>query len=109
MSVEQVRLSVRRKKIWDDLKKAARKRIGPTSNLKIVFLGEPAIDDGGPKREFFSGVGYVQYYFQMSKAKGIEVSVYRHPPASVFDTRVKFSLFYFFFIISFFIGKKYFR
>ena len=66
VSVEQVRLSVRRKNIWDDLKKAARKRIGPTNNLKIVFLGEPAIDDGGPKREFFSGVGYVQYYFQMS-------------------------------------------
>ena len=66
VSVEQVRLSVRRKNIWDDLKKAARKHIGPTNNLKIVFLGEPAIDDGGPKREFFSGVGYVQYYFQMS-------------------------------------------
>ena len=66
VSVEQVRLSVRRKNIWDDLKKAARKRIAPTNNLKIVFLGEPAIDDGGPKREFFSGVGYVQYYFQMS-------------------------------------------
>ena len=66
VSVEQVRLSVRRKNIWDDLKKAARKRIGPTNNLKIVFLGEPAIDNGGPKREFFSGVGYVQYYFQMS-------------------------------------------
>ena len=59
VSVEQVRLSVRRKNIWDDLKKAARKRIGPTNNLKIVFLGEPAIDDGGPKREFFSGEGYV--------------------------------------------------
>ena len=35
------------------------------------------------------------------KAEGIEVSVYRHPPASVFDSRVKFSLFDFFFIISF--------
>ena len=66
VSVEQVRLSVQRKNIWDDLKKAARKHIGPTNNLKIVFLGEPAIDDGGPKREFFSGVGYFQYYFQMS-------------------------------------------
>jgi hypothetical protein len=23
--------------------------------VKIVFVGEPAIDDGGPRREFFSG------------------------------------------------------
>lgn len=55
VSADKVRLSVRRKHIWDDLRKATKKRIGPTSNLKIIFLGEPAIDDGGPKREFFSG------------------------------------------------------
>ena len=55
VSADKVRLSVRRKHIWDDLGKATKKRIGPTSNLKIVFLGEPAIDDGGRKREFFSG------------------------------------------------------
>ena len=23
--------------------------------LHVVFVGEPAIDDGGPKREFFAG------------------------------------------------------
>ena len=47
LSADLVRLFVRRKYLWEDFCKAARKRIGPTTRLKIVFLGEPAIDDGG--------------------------------------------------------------
>ena len=27
----------------------------PKGMLKITFLGEQAVDDGGPKQEFFSG------------------------------------------------------
>ena len=42
----------------------------------------------------------------IDKAKGIEVSVYRHPPASVFDTRVKFSLFDFFSLFLFLSAKN---
>ena len=30
------------------------------ANLKVVFLGETAVDNGGPRREFFSGD--VPYY-----------------------------------------------
>ena len=30
--------------------------------LKVTFIGEPAIDDGGPRREFFSGM-----YIQLTK------------------------------------------
>ena len=33
-----------------------RKRVMLENLVKVVFLGEPAIDDGGPRREFFSGV-----------------------------------------------------
>ena len=27
----------------------------PKNKIKVVFIGEPAVDDGGPRREFFSG------------------------------------------------------
>ena len=26
------------------------------SFLTLVFVGEPAVDDGGPRREFFTGI-----------------------------------------------------
>ena len=32
-----------------------RKRFNPKGQLKLTFIGEPAVDDGGPRREFFSG------------------------------------------------------
>jgi hypothetical protein len=37
--------------------KQAKEKWNLTANtpIRIVFLGEPAVDDGGPKREFFSG------------------------------------------------------
>lgn len=28
----------------------------PTSLLRVIFVGEPAVDDGGPKREFFTEI-----------------------------------------------------
>lgn len=52
---EPRRITVRRKCIWEDFKKAVDGRINPTTKLKVVFAGEPAVDDGGPRRELFSG------------------------------------------------------
>lgn len=48
---EPVRITIRRKHLWSDFKAARRKLIRSNSNLKVVFVGEPAVDDGGPKRE----------------------------------------------------------
>ena len=55
-------LRVRRKCLWEDYKAArSRGKLSPSRQIRIIFLGEPAIDDGGPKREFFSGKFKVQY------------------------------------------------
>ena len=51
-----VRIDVRRKYLWDDYVEAQKRPwVKKECSLKIVFLGEPAVDDGGPKREFFTG------------------------------------------------------
>ena len=55
LSRDTKRLTVRRKFIWQDFKAAMETKIDPKSSLKVVFTGEPAVDDGGPKRELFSG------------------------------------------------------
>ena len=49
-------MSVRRKFLWDDYI-AARKRpwFKPEGTIRVDFIGEPAIDGGGPSREFFTG------------------------------------------------------
>ena len=58
MSIKKpVRLNIRRKHIWKDFKVAYQQGVvRPEDHVKIVFTGEPAIDDGGPRREFFSGM-----------------------------------------------------
>ena len=53
--MEMVRITVRRKMLWQDFKRARNRYYQPDRRLKITFAGEPAVDDGGPKREFFSG------------------------------------------------------
>lgn len=54
---EPVRINLRRKTLWEDFAKERRKRVKLKKNkIKVVFLGEPAIDDGRPRREFFSGI-----------------------------------------------------
>ena len=56
VSEKEVRVNIRRKHIWSDFKQARKKfNLVPSNKIKIVFLGEPAVDDGGPRREFFSG------------------------------------------------------
>jgi hypothetical protein len=53
----KIRISVRRKSVFKDYLETAKK---PWFNgrrmLKVTFIGEPAVDDGGPRREFFSGL-----------------------------------------------------
>jgi hypothetical protein len=52
---EPIRITVRRSRLWEDFKRARSRYYCPQKKLKVTFSGEPAIDDGGPKREFFSG------------------------------------------------------
>lgn len=53
---EAVRVTVRRKKIWDDFKRSREQYYTPDRILKVTFSGEHAVDSGGPKREFFAGI-----------------------------------------------------
>lgn len=52
------RLHVRRNTVFDDYigTRQRSKWMDPENHLKVKFIGEPAIDDGGPRREFFTGV-----------------------------------------------------
>ena len=54
---------VRRKCLWEDFVNVTRhcKWFKPQNTLKVIFIGEPAIDGGGPKREFFTGLSFCIY------------------------------------------------
>lgn len=53
----KIRISIRRKSVFDDYLEVVKKMwFNPKQLLKVTFIGEPAIDDGGPRREFFSGL-----------------------------------------------------
>ena len=47
------RITVRRKKVLEDALLYFKKGIPQDKQLKVTFVGEPAIDDGRPLREFF--------------------------------------------------------
>ena len=47
------RLKVRRKHIWEDALDYFRRGIPTSKHLRVTFFGEPAVDAGGPLREFF--------------------------------------------------------
>ena len=52
----KIRINVRRKEVFNDYLTASQKQWFNNKRLfKITFVGEPAVDDGGPRREFFSG------------------------------------------------------
>ena len=51
----KILVTVRRSSVWNDFKRARERYYRPDSALKVTFSGEPAIDTGGPKREFFAG------------------------------------------------------
>lgn len=53
-SDERQRITVRRRHIWSDTKRALRRpSFNPHIGLDIHFIGEDAQDEGGPLREFF--------------------------------------------------------
>ena len=47
------RITVRRSEIWKDAIQSFKRYFDVSKHLRIAFLGEPAVDDGGPRREFF--------------------------------------------------------
>ncbi len=50
-----IRIKVRRNSVWSDAKfKLGRVKKMSNTFVKVVFIGESAVDDGGPKREFFN-------------------------------------------------------
>lgn len=53
-SSQVVRITIRRSHLWDDTLRLYNKGIYCERQLKVSFLGEPAIDLGGPKREYFT-------------------------------------------------------
>lgn len=55
--IKENRIDIRRKMAWKDFC-AIRRRKVPNfrARFKIIFIGEPAVDTGGPKREFFTGM-----------------------------------------------------
>lgn len=49
---DEERITVRRSHIWEDTVRTLRRNIDLRKTIKVTFLGEPAIDDGGPRREY---------------------------------------------------------
>ena len=59
----QLRINVRGGQLFLDYVEA-RKRcswIKPENRLKVIFVGEPAEDSGGPRREFFSSLHLLSF------------------------------------------------
>ena len=51
---DKQRISVRRSYLWPDVVRAFSKSSFDVSKmLKVRFVGEPSVDEGGPRREFF--------------------------------------------------------
>ena len=46
------RITVRRRHVWDDALATFKRGFPFTSHIRITFVGEPAVDAGGPCREF---------------------------------------------------------
>ena len=49
---DRTRIAIRRRYILDDTLHAFREGLNMSKYLKITFLGEAAVDAGGPLREF---------------------------------------------------------
>ena len=48
------RITIRRNHIWRDAVRAmSRSSFDPSRCVQVTFIGEQAVDDGGPRREFF--------------------------------------------------------
>lgn len=46
------KITIRRSHIWGDTLRAWRRQLDLRKRIKVTFLGEPAVDEGGPRREF---------------------------------------------------------
>jgi len=46
-------IKIRRKHIWEDSFNVFKRGVPVSKHLQITFLGEPAVDAGGPLREYF--------------------------------------------------------
>jgi hypothetical protein len=47
------RITVRRSSIWDDALRAVKRAFDEKKLVRVTFIGESAVDGGGPRREFF--------------------------------------------------------
>ena len=47
------RITVRRSHIWEDSLRAIKRNFDERKHIRVTFLGESAVDGGGPRREFF--------------------------------------------------------
>lgn len=65
------RITVRRTHIWEDAMKAFKRSFDVSKHLRITFLGEPAVDGGGPRREFF---------MLLMKSLNVQESLLEGPP-----------------------------
>ena len=65
LQIETIRVTVRRKMVWEDFKRARYRYYQPDKLLKVTFAGEPAVDDGGPKREFFAGTLEIHFFYYL--------------------------------------------
>ena len=50
---DKIRIKIRRRHVYDDGLHFFKRPISEHSHICVTFLGEPAVDAGGPLREFF--------------------------------------------------------
>lgn len=49
---DKVRITVRRGHLWSNVLHKLRNGLDLSKHLKVTFIGEPGVDEGGPLREF---------------------------------------------------------
>lgn len=49
---DKVRITVRRGHLWSNVLHKLRNGLDLSKHLKVTFVGEPGVDEGGPLREF---------------------------------------------------------
>ena len=80
-SSKNFRMKVRRQHVWKDtLVKHQREEGALMSQIKVQFIGEPAVDQGGPSREYFGLIN------EATQRKLMAQSVFRHN-TSAFNRR----------------------
>ena len=50
---DSFRITARRGHIYKDTVESLRRGFDETKHIRVIFFGEPAVDNGGPRREFF--------------------------------------------------------